>query len=488
MEHNSHLLASAPWRYKTIVLICVLFFSAGSHYTNSAVISLKSTLKTNLNVDNTQYAVMASSIFLINTILPFIGGIAIDSFGSSSIAIASTLFGLVGSGLAVVAAHFGKYWIMVVSRVVFGLGWGVVITCQQVILSQWFSNGSGLATAIGLQLSISKLFEYSATASVARIVHATAFYGNVFWVCTGVCAFSFTVALIYTVVLCRYRNHHRRNHCRVLAHEKQRFCRLRSSFTSLVHISTAYWVIPLNDFVASAVWFPFLAISVEFIQLGWHLNLTGAAWINSIALIVPVVASPLAGVFIDRFGRRGFVALLAAVLLVVSQVLLSYTHLYPVAGLVLFSLSKAIGPIAITSGIALIVPHNSLGVCTGLAKLGLNAGTVLSDVIAGLLQDHTSGGGYSRVCVLFLTLSCLSIGTVLLFWWADVKHFGGILSASHAKRTSLLMRPTEELYGLDDKVHLNQVPMKKKFVFATSFALFLSSWILYGVVLFGNKP
>src|SRR5689334_4634582 len=72
-DSSSFELAKTPWRYKAAVLLCCLFMSMGSHYANNTLSSLKSTLKKDLSITNTQFGALTSTVFLINTIMPFIG-------------------------------------------------------------------------------------------------------------------------------------------------------------------------------------------------------------------------------------------------------------------------------------------------------------------------------------------------------------------------------------------------------------------------------
>jgi MFS family permease len=52
--------------------------------------------------------------------------------------------------------YYKKYWLMLVGRVVFGLGGESMSVAQSAIVSMWF-KGKELAFALGINLSVSRL-------------------------------------------------------------------------------------------------------------------------------------------------------------------------------------------------------------------------------------------------------------------------------------------------------------------------------------------
>ncbi|KAI8868423.1 MFS general substrate transporter [Ramicandelaber brevisporus] len=516
---TSFELAKTPWRYKAVVLLCCLFMSMGSHYANNTLSSLKSTLKKDLHITNTQFGALTSTVFLINTIMPFIGGVAMDTLGTGSGAILSTMFVLVGSILAGVAAVSGKYGVLVLSRVVFGLGSGFVVTVQEVILSHWF-RGTGLGTVIGLQIAVSKFAQWLAQTTVLPIRDATGHYANSFWVASGLCGVSLVLVLIYLAVLRRatryaaIHNNDTNNGAAVAESKvngssddedddehdrkpKSTFQAFKKAISNISRIPDAYWIIPFNNFALGSVWTPFLLIAVEFLQLRWKQSDVVAAWTSSISLAIPIATSPLVGLFIDRFGQRGQLAIFSAVLLVLSQILLSYTWAHPLAGMTLFSLSIVFGPVSITSGVALTVPPKYLGAAMGIAKLGLNTGVALFDVVVGLVQDGTPGGGYERVSVMFLIMSCIGVLTTAVYSYIDYTRLDGVMNASHSTRTKILEKRAakhkkEEEDRRDGAVKTPKtlgLPLRPTqiVIYATTFALFVLAWVMYCVFLFGKS-
>jgi MFS family permease len=92
----------------------------------------------------------------VNTVLPLLGGIFIDAFGTIPGSILTTV--LIASGNILVAAStsHANFGMMIVGRILYGIGSGTVVIVQETILSQWF-QGRSLAAVIALMLTVSRL-------------------------------------------------------------------------------------------------------------------------------------------------------------------------------------------------------------------------------------------------------------------------------------------------------------------------------------------
>lgn len=88
-----------------------------------------------------------------------IGGIFIDAFGTIPGSILTTV--LIASGNILVAASTStaNLNMMIVGRILYGIGSGTVVIVQETILSQWF-QGRSLAAVIALMMTISRLVKY----------------------------------------------------------------------------------------------------------------------------------------------------------------------------------------------------------------------------------------------------------------------------------------------------------------------------------------
>lgn len=92
----------------------------------------------------------------MNTILPVIGGIFIDAFGTIPGALITTLLITSGNILVAISASNKSLYMMICGRILYGIGSGTVVIVQETILSQWF-RGRSLAAVVALMLTVSRL-------------------------------------------------------------------------------------------------------------------------------------------------------------------------------------------------------------------------------------------------------------------------------------------------------------------------------------------
>ncbi|KAJ1928229.1 hypothetical protein IWQ60_002259 [Tieghemiomyces parasiticus] len=197
-------LERQQWRYKAVALLAILLMSAGEHYISNSLSSLKSTLKKELDITNTQYGILSGAISLVNTILPFLVGVIMDMFGPGWGAFASCTAVALGNFITILGTYTGKFSLLVVGRVCFGLGSSTIVTAQETMLSHWF-RGKGLALSIGVQIMVSKVFGWLASATVVEVAERTGFYGNAFWVGEGLALFSLLMVVVYGLMMYKLR-------------------------------------------------------------------------------------------------------------------------------------------------------------------------------------------------------------------------------------------------------------------------------------------
>lgn len=97
-----------------------------------------------------------SSVSIVNTVLPVIGGIFVDAFGTIAGSIITTVLITSGNILVALSTHSASLPTMIAGRILYGIGSGTVVIVQETILSQWF-KGRSLAGIMALMLTVSRL-------------------------------------------------------------------------------------------------------------------------------------------------------------------------------------------------------------------------------------------------------------------------------------------------------------------------------------------
>ncbi|KAJ1980572.1 hypothetical protein H4R35_001065, partial [Dimargaris xerosporica] len=517
-------LHKREWMYKVIALFSTLMLSAGSHFVSNSLSSLKSTLKSELSITNTQYGVLSGTISLVNTVLPFVSGVIMDKFGAGWGAFFSCSMIVLGNMITIIGTYTESFAALVAGRVIFGFGSSTIVTAQETILSHWF-RGKGLALSIGVQIMVSKLFGWLASATIVEVAERTDFYGNSFWVGEAISLFSFLMVGVYFLMMWKLRRMDNRaaaaspqlapitgpdaskgaNGTGMQLAEKASSQHgapaavtptfnkpsKRASWRQLwymLYFPDIYWLLPLNEFIMGAVWTPFLGIAAEFVKQRWHKADVMAAWTSSISLAIPIAVSPLMGLYIDRFGHRGYLVMLSAILLIVAMGLLGYSGASPEVGLMLFSLSLTVGPVALTSAVALYLPIQMVGTGIGLIKCALNFGIIIVDVLIGRLQD-LDDDKYDTVMVMMMVLSALTFLSSVLLTLCDFYFEEGLLSASFQHRNQLMKRRQPREYAIFKAAEDSARIKWYKYGYPVlCVALFVISWVLYGIYLLVTQP
>jgi hypothetical protein len=153
-----------------------------------------------------------------------------------------------------------------------------------------------------------------------------------------------------------------------------------------------------------------------------------------------------------------------------SMLLLQYTHVDPILGMLSFSASLALGPVALVSSIPVILPLSLVGTGMGLVKSGTNIGASLFDIVTGLLQDHDTNKGYSGVMTFFIIVGLLSILAGLVLFIMDRTIYNHILDGR---------RTLQDTNNGDKRLLMNK-KLKINYLYGGIYiALVLLSWTLF---------
>ncbi|KAI9479564.1 major facilitator superfamily domain-containing protein [Zychaea mexicana] len=407
------------------MFICVV----GSHFAAHTLGAMKSTVKEEFGITNSQYGVLQSSVSIVNTILPVIGGIFLDAFGTSTGSILTTVLITVGNILVAASTHNASLSTMIVGRIMYGIGSGTVVIVQETILSQWF-KGRNLAGVVALMMTTSRLASFLAQATVVPIANFTGWYGYGFWFSAILCVFSLVINLVYIMLMRSIISGTCQQGAQALRRKKT------FSWSKLLYLPHAYWLIAIMEFLLGGAWGCFLHINSEFVKLKFGYDNAKAAATASVAQLLPIFLMPLLGICVDRFGKRTWMMLASGITFLACFMLLGFTYLNPIIGMLLFSVSLALGPVGLVSSVPVILPLSLVGTGMGLIKSGTNIGASLFDIATGLLQDKDAHQGYSGVIDFFIIIGIFAVFAGLVLCVLDWTIYGSLLdrSAQEARR------------------------------------------------------
>ncbi|KAJ2386004.1 hypothetical protein GGI05_004519, partial [Coemansia sp. RSA 2603] len=166
---------------------------------SSLLSPLKSTLKQELDINNTQWASVISMVWVIGTVSPFVAGLLIDTMGEPLAGAVAISLILVGNGVCAIAVGAKRLSIFLVGRAIYSTGGGAVLLVGEVIMFKWF-KGRQLPIAFGCASTIGGIMSFSGPAAVTAILSRHANITIPFWLATGLSAFGLLCFGVYALI------------------------------------------------------------------------------------------------------------------------------------------------------------------------------------------------------------------------------------------------------------------------------------------------
>ncbi|KAI8048263.1 major facilitator superfamily domain-containing protein [Thamnidium elegans] len=471
---------NASWKMKILVLLCMLSLPVGCHYLEATLGTLKTTLKSEMNINNTQFSILLSSVTLVNTFLPLLAGVFIDDISSLGPIRATTIVSFViffGSLLVSIGATKNSYPCMMTGQIFYGLGGGMIVTMQEGILSRWFRDKE-LAIIIGIVLCVARLTKWAAKMVAYPILNSTGSHAWPIHVATIFCAGGALINSIYWIVMWKkglatktgkeinqyrgtYKNEFKQEHqakeklesntpvpdiSSIMSSFQQQSRSFKWSYSVLFYLPKTFWMIPLIQLTMSSVLSSFDDVATEYVEFRYNTSSVMAGYQSSLTQVVPIVMAPIMGIVVHKYGKRITILFFATLILMTSMILLAYTWVTPAIGMIIFSFALALGPVSVLSSTSLLLPHELAGTGMGLHKCFNNIGTTIVSVLVGYVQDLTFHDGdphdditdlqteYNGVMILYLSMATFSTLVVALFWFMDRVSLSGWLQADKQER------------------------------------------------------
>ncbi|KAJ2616470.1 hypothetical protein H4S08_000778 [Coemansia sp. RSA 1365] len=189
------------------VLLIVVMMSWGKRMGSSLMSPLKSTLKQELEINNTQWASLISMVWVVGTVSPLIAGLLLDIMGAPLAGIVAIALILLGNGVCAIAVGARKFSIFLAGRAIYSLGGGAVFLVGEVILLKWFKRRQ-LPIAFGCLSTIGGIMAFSGPATVSTVLNQHTKITVPFWIGTGLSALGLLCFAIYGLI---HRSHFARD-------------------------------------------------------------------------------------------------------------------------------------------------------------------------------------------------------------------------------------------------------------------------------------
>jgi len=409
MTDSSSAGDSSKARWWILALVSVLMF--GNYYVYDSIAPVAELLERELGFSDTQIGSLNAIYSLPNIFLVLIGGLVVDRFGASRVALWTATICLIG---ALLTAWQGSFITMVTGRFLFGVGAETMLVATTVALGMWFFRG-GVAFAMALSLAVARVGSWLADLSPvwAGSLYDGGWQGPLV-LAAGFAALSLLGAVLYWRV--------DKTMSVPASHSEAPCVTERVRWEELTRFGRSFWYILALNVLFYSVIFPFRStFAIKYFQHAQGASLEYAALLNSYVFLAAIFATPLFGWLCDRYGHR-------ALSMVFGSVLLPLSFLGVVIGpggawltTVLLGISFSLIPAVLWPSVVKLVDTSLLGTAYGLMFMMQALGITLANLIAGWLNDLNAAGadnpdGYAPMIVFFGGLALGAFAFAVALW------------------------------------------------------------------------
>lgn len=398
-------------RWLILVLMGLAIF--GSYYAYDAVSPIADYIIKGMGITRAQYGLLFSYYSLPNFIMVLLGGMLLDKIGIRK---AGNLFAFLCAVGVLTTAAGTSYQVMLLGRLVYGLGSESLIITINKVLAKWFKRKE-LALAFGLNITVARLGTFAALNSSARIQAWSGSWRMALWVAAVIMFVSFVLFLVYSGL---DKAKERFFAQKVEGAEEEKFI-----FRDMFKFQPSFWYVSLLCMTFYSAIFPFTAFSTVFLQTKFGVNAVLGGALTSLVITASMIFTPLFGLVVDKFGRRGTMMIVGSLMLVPAHLVLGLTRVYPAIPMIVLGMSFSLVPAAMWPAIPLMVEEKRLGTAFGLMTLIQNIGLTVFPWIAGKITD-ISGGDYTRAMVMFASLGFMGLIFSIFLKLAEKKEKMGL--------------------------------------------------------------
>jgi len=408
--------------WTAFAFLCIALF--GNYYVYDSVGPIADLLQKQLGFSDRQVGTLNAIYSAPNIVLVLVGGILVDRFGAGK-----AIFWLSGICFvgAVVTAAAPDFRTMALGRLIFGIGAESMIVATTVAVAQWFRSAT-LGLALGLNLSFGRLGSYGADLSptIAAPLYEQGWQAPL-WLAAAFAGLAFAAAGVFWAL-------ERRAQSRYSLGEATTD---RFSLADVWRFDRSFWYVVILCVTFYSVIFPFRStFAIKYFQHAHHLPLDAASLMNSHVFLAAIVATPLFGLMVDRFGRRGLSMVLGSLVLPLSFLVLGMTNWSLWVATVLIGISFSLVPAVLWPSVTFLVEQRRFGTAFGLMTMLQNIGLTLGNLVAGYLNDangasEANPAGYMPMLWFFGLLSLVAFVFALLLWKRETGPHGHGLEAKH---------------------------------------------------------
>jgi MFS family permease len=245
-----------------------------------------------------------------NVILPFMVGRSLDRYGSRFFLIGLSVLMCLGQTAFAVGVGSKSWSLMMIGRLVFGLGGESLAVAQSRLVTEWFL-GKELGLAIGMNLSVARIGTVFNNNLSPRIAGGDKGVSGACWVGLGTCLFSLACTFACVLIDAIYRPASKDLMKSSLSGESveeanvDADANLVDKFHDEYFIHYAFYFLLFMNFLSYGAVLCFNTVASAYLQERYFpANVLGANWAMSVPDTAAIFMVPLIGLGVDRTGWK----------------------------------------------------------------------------------------------------------------------------------------------------------------------------------------
>ncbi|KAF2221073.1 major facilitator superfamily domain-containing protein [Elsinoe ampelina] len=443
-----------PWKLMAVVLVTAIGF--GSQWSSGLTGAMKTTIKKELKINNTQFALLEASEDFMVTALMLLSGIVTDRIGGAGAMLYGNIIYSVGSILVAAAAQTKSYKFMMAGRVVRALGDIATQVAQYKVFSSWFAPSNGFASTIGFELGIGKIGAFAGKSSANIIAEKTGNFAWVFWVA--------------------FHGINDPASGEKLSEKSKKF-----QYKKVLELPWTFWAVMGFSLFETSTAIVFLQNATELAEQRFGGSSIEAGWYSALLQYGGFFIVPLLGAFLDIYGQRISILVGCGLGVFLSMLLVSFSGAVKgtAASYGIFAIAYCFGPTTIIDSTRTTMWDSTVfGTAYSIKITMNNAMNIIVRVITGKIQD-ADNNSYDRVTIVYVFLAgcsvLVSLALIVASWKTpDLRHLQWSRKKRIANGTTL-----NERKGLFYGTFGSWNKRVSKICFFSLIALVLGSWCGY---------
>ncbi|KAF4943410.1 hypothetical protein FGADI_13437 [Fusarium gaditjirri] len=478
---NDHGKKPVPASMKIISVVIVSMIGFGGHWSSGVTGALKSTLKKELHITNTQYAVLDTSENFIKTALILLSGILTDRYGGASTMLWGNAIFSVGAILVAAATQVRSYKFMIGGVVIQAFGDVATQVAQYKIFSSWFPPSSGFASTLAFELGIGKIGSFVGKATANVIAKNLGNFSWAYWMAVFMNLFTNVATLFFWWFTrwCKKRYSGTKDPAtgELLTENNKKF-----EIQKMLALPWSFWLICVFSLFQTSTARVFSTNSTELAEQRFKISAVKAGWYSSMSQYLGFFFVPLVGIFIDMLGQRLTIMLVCGLGMLLSMCLVTWgpTVSGTAASFGLFAVASSFGPTVIIDGIRTSMWYQEVFGSGYAIKIAINNSmTIIVSLISGVIQDRDENK-YNNVTILYVTLAAGSVvvaATMIALGFST--DFIGQLQWSRKKRVKNGHIINAKKQEFESEGHAEKHKKWGVINFSAVIVLILGAWVAY---------